>query len=300
MDRLKSKIIKYFLIFAFVLSVSVSVLDSIFDNYFFVDPVGGSYTIVILLYIILHIVIFLATASLFYKVISKFFNKEKERQRRDIGLLFANIAHDIKTPLTSIVGYGKALEEDLITDEQERKKICSMIHQKGERANEMLELMFEYARLNFGDGPEDFREGNLVKLLREVTAEYYGDFEERKIELEIDTAVDVITARFDEKQMRRALSNLIINAFVHNPANSSVIIRTEENRIIIADNGREISPQEFEELKKPFISGDSSRASKEGSGLGLAITDAVLSRHGFRFMLKPWQNGYKAFIIETK
>ena len=223
---------------------------------------------------------------------------ENDRYYKEKSMIFTNIAHDLKTPMTTVIGFSKALCNGEVTDENEKKEMFDSIYQKSMRANELLDLIFQYTKFDALDFRLNIEECDIAKLLRKLTAEYYNDFEEKHIEIEINIPDTKIWANIDKVEFSRALSNLIINAYRHNPENAKVMIQLENNsgiKITIADNGEAINDYTIFE---PFVCGDKSRSTNGGSGLGLTIAKKIVELHGGRLYVDSGIRGYtKGFVV---
>jgi signal transduction histidine kinase len=173
---------------------------------------------------------------------------------------------------------------------------------KSKKVNELLDLMFQYAKLDSLDFEMKLQEVDLGRLIRDAVALHYNEFEIKNIELNIEIPQKPIKKELDNLEFSRAISNLIVNAYKHNKNGSKVNIRLEDNdgiKIIVADNGENIADEIKETIFNPFICGDESRNSKAGSGLGLAITKKIIDKHGGKIFIDSNIEGYtKAFVIE--
>ncbi|MDO5147685.1 MAG: HAMP domain-containing sensor histidine kinase [Eubacteriales bacterium] len=240
-------------------------------------------------------------AWLFSRAITKKINAEIQRQTDERNMLYANIAHDLKTPMTSILGYAKALGDKKVELEQ-AEIVIDRIYQKARQTDELLNMLFEYTKLQAESYPLNKMEADICRVVRSVAAGQYEAFEEKNIRLEIDIPDEKILVSCDVLQMTRAVSNLIINAYKHNAEGSRVGIkvRKEENGvwIIVADTGMDIRKEESEIIFEPFVSGDASRNASYGSGLGLAIARKIVEKHGGTLTVEHREVSYvKEFVI---
>ena len=226
---------------------------------------------------------------------------EKRMYEAERSLLFSNIAHDLKTPITTITGYSKALAEDMVNEREKQKEYLASIYTKSQRLNQLIDLLFSYAKLNNEQYMLKFEALDIVELVRENAAMLYSDFEDKGIEFDIDLPNMPIIKSIDKLEMSRALTNLLCNGVNHNPKGSRVFLKVEvgkETRIIVADNGRQIPENIVKTLFDPFVLGDKSRWSKGGSGLGLAITKKIIEKHHAQIHLDTNFEGFtKAFVI---
>ncbi len=223
-------------------------------------------------------------------------NAEKNRK------LYAEIAHDLKTPMTMILGYARLITSEN-ADESKVKEYAKIIAEQTENANGLLEQMLEYAKLGSTEYRLELKEGNLAEILRQVTADSYFRFEEKKMELEVDIP-DSVICRFDEQQIKRVFFNLIGNIIRHDPEGTKVVIGLKESesggiKCIFADNGPLIEGELKEQLFEPFKTGDESRNSRNGSGLGLSVAKKIALLHGGDLEYRDEvMAGFKGFILE--
>lgn len=304
MNKFKQQIIKYFILCTLGISVCESVKDSLFDDLLFplyIDNVGIS-SILMTIYILSSIVIFVLFAFVFYRLTNYAVEKESKRQVNERNMLYACITHDLKTPMTSVQGFAAALRDDRIKDE-EQKEIYDIIYNKSCYMNDLVESMFAYSKLNTEDYQLLLRKIDLGVLVRDLVALNYDEFEKRKIDLVIEIPQEPIPCLLDEKEMKRAVNNLIVNAYTHNPDNTAVLIRVAYHGknvcVTIADNGKKISKEEELKLFDPFMCGDDARSSGQGNGLGLTISRIIIEKHGGKLYVKNNIDGYtKGFVVQ--
>ena len=201
--------------------------------------------------------------------------------------MLSDIAHDLRTPMTTVAGYAQALSDNMV-EEDKKQEYLEAIQKKSERMNELITLLFDYVRL----GSEGFRINkekiDICELVREVAASEYSDVEEAGMEMEAFIPEKVCWVNADRLQISRVITNLITNARRHNPEGTGIgiFVRIDDDiRIMVADNGDEIPPDKAETLFEPFVMGDESRNSKGGTGLGLSIVKKIVEMHDFTIRL---------------
>lgn len=264
--------------------------------------------------IVIAVVLFLLMVSLlpwmigavyYYYIVTRKVNElieeEKEQQLaydRQRNLLLSDIAHDIKTPITTLCGYSKALSEGVAEGER-RQEYMEAIYAKSMRMNELITLLFEYVKMDSSGFELHMEETDLGELLRECTAVQYTDFEEKKIALEVDIPDESMTCRMDKVQMARAISNLLTNAVRYGREGGKALVRLENDTITVADDGMEIDEEFISHIFEPFSRADKARSTNGGSGLGLSIAYKIVQMHGGELSLRcNYGQGYtKAFQI---
>lgn len=227
--------------------------------------------------------------------------EEKEQQQafeRRRNLLLSDIAHDIKTPITTICGYSRALSEGMVAEEK-RQGYLDVIYQKSLRMDELLTLLFEYVKLDSEGFTLHKQQGDLAELVREMTALLYTDFEDKKITVITEISEEDAAFEMDKLQLGRAITNLLTNALRYGREGGRVLVRLEDYEITVADNGEPIDPDFAEHIFDPFTREDRARTSEGGSGLGLGIAKKIVEMHGGRLVLNQrFGEGYtKAFHI---
>ena len=303
MKALRRKIVVTFLIILVLTSVGNGILDILIEmcEPYFVGNDLRTF-IIVPIFAVLMLLNYVVGGLIFYLIIRKALRKESDRQIRENSLMYAAVAHDLKTPLTSVSGFADALSSGRIPEE-EKEEIYAIISQKSKSMNQLVDLLFEYSEL----GSEQYRlnlsEFDGAALVRQIVAEQYVDLEEHEIEVDVDIPEEPILISADRREVTRALTNLIVNTYKHNPAgiSLSVKVRCEGDRMVItlSDTGNPI-PQGME-IFEPFVTENSARTSGGGTGLGLAITKRVIERHGGSITLLSEVPGFtKAFVVKLK
>jgi signal transduction histidine kinase len=301
MKNLKNYLIRLFIVITVVMALLNSVIQSVFET-ITVNITKNSVMVLALFLCFAASLLVLAVGTvIFVRTTSKKVEEENIRYNKERNMLFANISHDLKTPITTIMGFSKALFDD-VASESEKKELLNSIYEKSKRVNELLDLMFQYTKLNGFDFEMKLQETDVGRIIKETIALYYNEFEQRNIEINIEIPEKSIKRNLDRVEFGRAISNLLINAYRHNKIGSKVAIRLEEDdciKVIVADNGEIIRVDMQEGIFNPFVCEDQSRNSKGGSGLGLAITKEIVKKHGGKIYIDSNIDGYtKGFVIE--
>lgn len=304
MNKLKNNVVKYFICCSLAICVAESVIDSIFEEWLLPGQNADETGFIMLLaaWLVISILIFLVGAYSFYLFIRKAIELESKRQMQEQNLLFSCIAHDLKTPMTSVQGFASALKEGRIKSD-EQMEVFDIIYKKSCYINELVETLSTYSNLGTENYSINRTKINLCALVRDLAASNYAEFEDKGIELRIEIPEEPIYFQLDEKEFRRAVNNLIINAYRHNSSGTAVLIKVHVVAgtvfVTIADNGKEINKELLEKMFDPFICGNASRTSGSGSGLGLAIAARIVERHDAKLYVENDINGYtKRFVIQ--
>lgn len=211
---------------------------------------------------------------------------EQERQaERTKNELITNVSHDLRTPLTSIMGYLRLLKDGRYEDDQKQSEYVQIAFNKSEQLKGLLEDLFEYTKIS-GDGNKLHKERvNLGELLDQLTEEWIATAEDSNIVLKKDLPSDRVNVYIDPDKMVRVFENLFSNAikYSHKPGVVRVNMNAEEAAVTICveNKGEPIPPEQLSRLFERFYKVEQSRTSaSEGSGLGLAIAKSIVDLHG--------------------
>ena len=248
-----------------------------------------------------------------FRVIQQEWEAQQKEFDRKRNLMLSDIAHDLRTPMTTVSGYANALADGMVQDPQKQAAYLSAIQRKSHRMNDLINLLFEYVKLDSEGFSLDRKPHDLCEIARENAALIYSDVEDAGMTLDVEIPDEPIMVSVDEVQISRVVTNLLTNAMRHNDKGIHIMLCLFRQEgvihLMVADSGSVI-PKDFEEhLFEPFARGDASRKSSGGSGLGLSIAKKVVEMHGWRMKLvqQPQIQHYpfvakyaKAFFIQIK
>lgn len=225
-------------------------------------------------------------------MVSKLEDSENQRKKlmNDKERMMADISHDLKTPITSIQGYAKALSDGIIADE-DKDKYMKIIYEKSKKLTELINIFHEYSKLEHPDFNLIFEKVDLSEYLRAYIALKYEDIVESGFNIEVDIPEEEMEIKIDKVQLQRVFDNILGNSIKHNEKGTNIYVSLKEKNdiyeIIIADDGKGISKDIANNIFEAFTVGDESRNSKQGSGLGLAIAKTIVDLHGGTIELEP-------------
>lgn len=212
-------------------------------------------------------------------------NDEKNKNNviyKEKQSIIANISHDLKTPLTVIKGYAKALKDGIVPDNK-KEKYVEAIYNKSEVATNIIDSLFEYTQMEHPDFKSNFESLDFNEFCREYLAVKYTDLELQGCQLEFELLDKVMIKSFDPKLITRLFDNIINNSIKHNKKGIIIYFRLikkgDKVKIIIADNGQGVDEKIKNNLFKAFVMGDESRNNGSGTGLGLFIAKRVVDIH---------------------
>ena len=213
--------------------------------------------------------------------------EETDRVRRE---WITNITHDLKTPLSPVKGYAELLADGTDVDTKTAQEYGTIILKNVDYAEKLMNDLKLTYQLESGAFPFRPQPVRLVRYLKELVIDIANDpaFSDRSIEFAYD--LPEFTVSIDPDLFHRAISNLVINALVHNPPTTKVIVSVlKENQniyISVRDNGIGISETEQAELFNRYYRGTNTKEKTEGSGLGLAIAKQIIVLHGGEIAVK--------------
>lgn len=208
--------------------------------------------------------------------------EDTEQARRE---WISNITHDLKTPLSPVKGYAELLADGRETDCQTVKNYGSIILKNVNHTEKLINDLKLTYQLDSGAMPYNPQEVRITRYLKELVIDIINDPAYSARNIEFESTSPELTAKIDTELFRRAIQNLVINALVHNPSDTSVKVSVDADsqggvRISIRDNGAGISDEAQAQLFNRYYRGTNTKVSSEGTGLGLAITKQIITLHG--------------------
>ena len=224
-------------------------------------------------------------------------DEERHAEEKRRYLMISNIVHDLKTPMTTVYGYAKALNDGMVPPEK-NNEYHEAIMAKTDRMNEVVVLLLDYVKLDSEGFTLKKEKLDICETVRACCALSYTDTEVAGDTLDVNIPDNPVFIEADGKQLSRVITNLITNAIRHNPEGTKIgvsVTSDEDIRIFVADTGDEIAEDMKEQIFEPFVTGDESRASDGGTGLGLPLSSRICAMHGFSLKLaqKPEINRYR-------
>ena len=212
---------------------------------------------------------------------------EGEKKKNDLVLF---LAHDLKTPLTSIVAYLSMLDSHQDMDEEERAKYTHIALEKSMRLGELINEFFDITRYNLQDIELEPVEIDLSFMLEQIADELYGVLQEKSLVCEVDVEENLLVYG-DPDKLARVFDNILRNAVAYCYENSKIEIHAQMKRddieIIFINEGNKIPGDMLQTIFEKFYRVDGSRSSGTGgAGLGLAIAKEIVELHGGRIRAK--------------
>lgn len=215
--------------------------------------------------------------------------------------LITNVAHDLRTPLTSIIGYLELVSAFENTTEETRQKYIKIAYDKSKRLEKLIEDLFAYTKLSFGEVSMNIETVDIVKLIEQLLEEFYPSFQENNLDYEFITEENTLNITADGDLLARALANLISNGIKYGRNGKSIKIYLEKNTDIIiriVNFGDIIPPEDIDNIFEKFYRIESSRSSETGgSGLGLTIAKNIILMHNGMLTVKSDMEGTVFTIV---
>lgn len=198
--------------------------------------------------------------------------------------LVTYLAHDIRTPLTSVLGYLELICDAEGLDPDKQRTFAGAALSKAERLESLVEELFEITRYNMQTIPIERESLDMELLCQQIAEEFYPQARAKDITIAVE-AQEGIVAFLDSARIGRALENIMRNAIVHADRGSTIILRAHAEKgtlvLSITDRGKEIAPEHLSHIFERFYRGDPSRSQESGgAGLGLAIAKEIVEAHG--------------------
>ncbi|MCR5716659.1 MAG: HAMP domain-containing histidine kinase [Lachnospiraceae bacterium] len=210
-----------------------------------------------------------------------------EQRKND---LVVYLAHDLKTPLTSVIGYLSLLHDEQQISEELRAKYLGITLEKAERLEDLINEFFEITRFNLSHISLEYSKVNLTRMLEQLTFEFKPMLMEKQLECSLECPPD-LQIRCDIDKIERVFDNLLRNAVNYSDPDEPIriAVTTQEQAVSIRfiNKGDTIPPEKLERLFEQFYRLDNSRSSKSGgAGLGLAISKEIVELHGGTISVK--------------
>ena len=217
--------------------------------------------------------------------------REAEQRKND---LVVYLAHDLKTPLTSVIGYLTLLRDEPQISPELRARYTGIALDKAERLEDLINEFFDITRFNLSHLELEKQTVDLSRMLQQVVSEFEPMLAEEQLTCTLD-----LPARMDypcdPDKLARVFDNLLRNACHYSTPGTNIQISGAETDTSIVltfhNEGRTIPPEKLERIFDQFFRLDSSRATRTGgAGLGLAIAKEIVELHGGTISARSWDN----------
>ena len=224
--------------------------------------------------------------------------KNLERQQKNQQRIIASISHDIKTPLTSIMGYTERLKKDNISPER-KERYLDTVYNKSLEIRGLVDEFDEYLGYNMSDKVDSVRLST-KQLCEQLITEYADELENSGVRFELINNAEKACITVDRPKLNRVFGNVVSNSLKHIKSESKIIrVTLTEKRnsvyIVIADNGEGVPADKRELIFEPLYTSDEGR---KVAGLGLAICREIIESHSGTIHAEQSDLGGLAICIE--
>ncbi len=212
----------------------------------------------------------------------------------------ADIAHELRTPLSLIIGHAEGVHDGVLKPTRENFEI---VREEAERLERLVNDLRTLSLADAGELAMEFQLVDVNDIVRDIHTHYRSLFDKKRITLDLELAPVILKANLDPHRFAQVLNNILDNALRHTPESGRVELKTRlaENRIQLSvkDSGAGVTSEEAQHLFDRFYRVDEARARDEGgSGLGLAIAKSIVEVHGGRIRAESEKDKGLKVIIE--
>ena len=234
------------------------------------------------------------------------FNRKEKSLRiyneNSISKMLSNVSHDLKTPLTIILGYIEIIINDNTISEGERKVVLDKINIRAKEVLDLINKFFTLAKLESGDKEIELEKINITDIAKQSILAYYDILTNENFNVEINIPENSVYALGNKEAIERILNNLISNAYKYGGSGKVIGIGIEEDKehiiIEVFDKGIGISNKEIDKIFDRSYIGEVSRNKEvSGSGLGLSITKKLVEKMHGRIEVRSEENKKTSFIV---
>ena len=198
--------------------------------------------------------------------------------------LITNVSHDLRTPLTSIIGYLGLIEDKQYQSEEDILKYTHTAYEKAKQMKNLVEDLFEYTKVQQHGAPVNIMRIDLNQLLEQLTASFELEGQHRGIEISSKVVPNPLMIEADPEKLGRVFNNLVANAFKYGNGASYIRVdarqRADQVEVTVANDGTPIPAQFLDHLFERFYRAEASRSrATGGTGLGLAIVKSIVDLH---------------------
>ncbi|WP_205163083.1 ATP-binding protein [Clostridium beijerinckii] len=228
--------------------------------------------------------------------------KEKEKEiEKNKDRLIVSVSHDLRTPLTSIIGYIKLIKEKH-KEKDDINKYIDIIDNKSNRLEELINDLFEYTKLTSCNIKLEKMDISLNELMRQVVEGMMAVCNQNALNILFEAPNEELNINVDPAKMVRVFENIISNAIRYSNKNSDInikILKTENRAMVSIENeGKPIKEDELNKIFDMFYRTDESRNNRTGgSGIGLSIAKSIVELHGGKIWAECEENKICIYVL---
>ena len=215
-----------------------------------------------------------------------FFNVTEDRLNEKIRReFFQNASHELKTPLTTIIGYEEMIENGLIDDEKEMARAREAVIKESKRMESVIEDMLALSSLEYNMSNEKKVDIDAKEMVKDIVYSFEYLLNEKEITCSLK--LSSVSLKMVPKDFDRLVRNLISNAIKYNKEKGKIYVNLTKNYISVKDSGIGIEAKNLSRIFERFFRVDKGRSREQGgTGLGLAIVKHICLNYGFKVEVK--------------
>ncbi len=234
------------------------------------------------------------------KILAEYRKKEDSMRK-----MLSNISHDLKTPLTVVLGYIETISLDKDMHSDEKEVLLEKVHDKTIEVIDLINKFFDLAKLESGDKDISLTRININEVCRKNILNFYDILNSKGFEVDINIPEKDLYAFGNEEALDRILNNLLSNAVKYGTDGNFIGLCIEENEkfiyILVIDKGKGIEEDKIDKVfERMYTLEDSRNRLFQGSGLGLTITKRLVEKMNGEILLESTPNEMTTFTVKLK
>ena len=212
--------------------------------------------------------------------------------------LMTSLSHDVRTPLTTLIGYLDAAHKGMVTG-KDRDDYIEIARRKAHDLKEYIDILFDWFKLNSNEFALEIQSVEAAELIRNILIDWIPIFEDKQIGYDIDIPEQPVRVKMDMDSYMRIINNLIQNVITHSQADKiKIMLSKKENNmeLLLADNGMGIEKEDLKHIFERLYKCDKGRSEK-GSGLGLSIVHQLVEKMGGNIAVESVPGEGTEFIL---
>lgn len=227
--------------------------------------------------------------------------EEERRIEQSKDELITNVSHDIRTPLTSIIGYLGLIEERKFSSNEELLKYTHTAYMKSRQMKVLVDDLFEYTKVRQSNTPLNLISFDMQQLIAQIVVDFELDASKKDVLIDFKGSPTSLMMEGDTEKLVRVFDNLLSNALKYGIGGQKIIINSQkigsEVVITVKNDGQEIPKESLDLLFDRFYRVEESRSQQTGgTGLGLAIAQSIVTLHN-GYIYATSENGWTSFVI---
>lgn len=210
---------------------------------------------------------------------------EKFRGERELKYAVAGMSHDLRTPLTVIIGYIELIEKNNLSEEQQRHYL-SIVKKRATDLQHLINNFFALSTVDTDDYPMRAESIHLNSLLKQILMSYYDQFQIAKEEPTVNIAQEKLTIITDQNALKRVIENILLNALQHSAGDINIFLSKKKSKAILTIKNKmdDINNLESDQLFERFYTIDQTR--QYSRGLGLSIVKSLMKKMNGKIFVK--------------